>query len=238
MSASTSSPIGGGRLGAPPAQHGASGPAQARPEPTLIQGHEYDGIKEFDNPTPGWWHLIFLGSIIFSAFYFVMSFGSPFYVGPLQRLAAQEAAEYERMFAGIGTLENDPATLLSLMDNEKWRAIAAGTFRGNCVSCHGPAGGGSVGPNLCDDSYKNIRQVTDIQGVISQGAANGAMPAWGARFSSNEIILLSAYVASLRGTNPGSTARGAEGEVIAPWPEVGAASAPAPGVGSQESPAP
>jgi len=33
--------------------------------------HEYDGIREFDNPCPAWWHLIFIGSIVFSAFYFV-----------------------------------------------------------------------------------------------------------------------------------------------------------------------
>jgi len=196
-------------------------------EPNLIQGHEYDGIQEYDNPTPGWWHLIFLISILFSAFYFLMSFGSPFYVGPLDRLAAQEKAEYERMFAGIGTLENTEQNLLTLMDNEKWRAIAAGTFRGNCVSCHGASGGGQVGPNLCDDSYKNVRVVTDIYGVITNGAANGAMPAW-ARLSDNERILLSAYVASLRGTTPTGNTRGPEGETIPPWPSLAAEETPTP----------
>lgn len=191
-------------------------------EQHLIKGHEYDGIREFDNPTPGWWHLIFLVSIVFSGFYFVMSFGSPLYVGPLDRLAAQERAEYERMFAGIGTLENNPATILVLMDNPKWRAIAEGTFRGNCVSCHGADGGGQVGPNLCDDAYKNVRIVTDIYDVIANGAANGAMPPWAGRFSHNERILLSAYVASMRGTTPTGNARDPEGEVIPPWPDPAA----------------
>ncbi len=195
-------------------------PRAAKYEPTLIQGHSYDGIQEYDNPTPGWWHLIFLLSIIFAGFYFFMSFGSPFYIGPLDRLAAQEQAEYERMFAGIGTLENEPGTILSLMENDKWRAIATGTFRGNCVSCHGPEGGGQVGPNLCDDSYKNVRVVTDIYNVISNGAANGAMPAWGNRFSHNERILLAAYIASLRGTAPGGSPKIAEGEVVPAWPEI------------------
>lgn len=203
-----------------------SGGGAARPEPTLIQGHEYDGIQEYDNPTPGWWHLIFLVSILFSAVYFVMSFGSPFYTSPTQGLQAAQAAEYERLFADLGTLENRPETLLTLMDNEKWRAIASGTFRGNCTSCHGSSGGGQVGPNLCDDAYKNVKTVEDIYTVISGGAANGAMPAWGARFSNNELILLSAYVASLRGTNPGGTVRAPEGEAIAPWPPAAPSTSP------------
>ena len=35
-----------------------------------LTGHEYDGISEYDNPTPSWWHLIFLASVVFSVFYF------------------------------------------------------------------------------------------------------------------------------------------------------------------------
>ncbi|MCB9840102.1 MAG: c-type cytochrome [Phycisphaeraceae bacterium] len=201
-------------------------------EPTLIQGHEYDGIQEYDNPTPGWWHLVFLVSILFSFFYFIMSFGSPFFVGPYEQLAAAQEAEYARMFAGIGELENDEHTILTLMDNEKWVAIASGTFRGNCVSCHGAEGGGQVGPNLCDDSYKNVRTVTDIYEVITNGAANGAMPAWGNRFSHNELVLLASYVASLRGTSPAGTIRGPEGDAIPAWPDVRADAPPA-GAGGQ-----
>jgi cytochrome c oxidase cbb3-type subunit 3 len=200
-----------------------------KPEPTLIQGHEYDGIQEYDNPTPGWWHLIFLLSIVFSAFYLLVSLVSPFYTTAQQRLAAAQAAEYEQMFAGLGTLENEPGTLLSLMGDAKWRAIAAGTFRGNCTSCHGADGGGQVGPNLCDDSYKNVAGVQDIYTVIAEGAANGAMPAWANRFSHNEIVLLASYVASLRGTTPSGLARGAEGNTIAPWAAGGEAGGPGAG---------
>ena len=27
-----------------------------------LLSHNYDGIQEYDNPIPGWWHMIFLGS--------------------------------------------------------------------------------------------------------------------------------------------------------------------------------
>ena len=39
-------------------------------EPRLLD-HEYDGIREFDNPTPGWWVWLFVASVIFAVFYFV-----------------------------------------------------------------------------------------------------------------------------------------------------------------------
>jgi cytochrome c oxidase cbb3-type subunit 3 len=43
------------------------------------------------------------------------------------------------------------------------------------------------------------------------------MPAWKTRLHPNEIVLVAAYVASLRGKNlPGP--RGPEGEKIPPWP--------------------
>ena len=34
-----------------------------------LTGHDYDGIQEYDNPLPGWWRWIFIGTIIFSVFY-------------------------------------------------------------------------------------------------------------------------------------------------------------------------
>jgi len=72
---------------------------------------------------------------------------------------------------------------------------------------------------MTDDYYKNIKRLGDIPKVIQDGAANGAMPAWKNRLHPNEIVMVAAYVASLRGQNkPGP--RAAEGSVIDPWPEA------------------
>lgn len=106
---------------------------------------------------------------------------------------------------------------MKMMGDSRMMAIAQGTFIGNCAPCHAKDGGGINGVNLTDEQYKNVKQVTDIFGVITAGAANGAMPAWQNTISQNERVILAAYVASLRGTTPAAP-RAPEGEAIAPWP--------------------
>ncbi|MBA4120609.1 MAG: hypothetical protein C0513_07935 [Isosphaera sp.] len=183
-----------------------------------LLNHEYDGIREYDNPTPGWWHALFLGSVVFSVCYVLFWHVSVFGWTSEESIAARRVVEYQRIFGALGELSNDEPTLLKLMADQRMMAIAAGSFRGACAACHAADGGGINGVNLTDDHYKNVRAITDIFGVITGGAANGAMPAWRNSFSNNERVLLAAYVASLRGTEPGSP-RAAEGEPIQPWPE-------------------
>ena len=121
-------------------------------------------------------------------------------------------------FADIGELEQDASTLLELVNNQKLIPIGKAAFKGNCVSCHAADGSGLVGPNLTDDHWKNVRKIGDILEVVNNGAANGAMPGWKNRLHPNEIVLVSAYVASLRGQFLTSK-RGSEGDVIPQWSE-------------------
>ncbi len=97
---------------------------------------------------------------------------------------------------------------------EGWQTV----YKTNCISCHGRDGEGKVGPNLTDDFYKNVSKIEDIARVINKGAGNGAMPAWATRIHPNEVVLVSAYVASLRGSTPAGEAKGPEGNQIPAWP--------------------
>lgn len=187
----------------------------SRREPQIMD-HEYDGIQEFDNPTPGWWHLIFIGTVFFSCFYYFFWHYSPLAPTIHDSWRAAQVAEFKRVFGALGDLKPDEATLLRMMKDEKMMAVAQGIFVGNCAQCHGREGGGINGVNLTDNHYKNVKQLADVYTVVTKGANVGAMPAWENRLSQNERIIVSAYAATLRGRSaPG---RPPEGEVIPPWP--------------------
>jgi cytochrome c oxidase cbb3-type subunit 3 len=199
---------------------------QPPPEEKLTD-HLYDGIREYDNPLPGWWTWLFILSIVFSFFYWIyFQLGTP---GRSihDQLDAQAAAIFELKFAEIGTLVPDRETIVKYMHDDKFRAVGKAIFKANCVSCHGANGEGNVGPNLTDERWKNVKQIEDIARVIENGAANGAMPAWRTRLSHiNKIVLTAAYVASLRGSNPpGGKPPEPEAVPIPPWPELPAAPA-------------
>ncbi|HBE68556.1 MAG TPA: cytochrome C oxidase Cbb3 [Planctomycetaceae bacterium] len=182
-----------------------------------LTSHDYDGIQEFDNPLPGWWKWMFVATIVFSVFYALY-----FHIGAPGRSIAEQydaelAANTRLQFAVIGDLTADEATINKYIHEESWLKVGKVVFQANCISCHGRDGEGKVGPNLTDEAFKNIRNLEDIARVLNKGAGKGAMPAWESRLHPNEIVLVSAYVASLRGQNlPG---KAAEGTAIDPWPE-------------------
>lgn len=180
-------------------------------------GHVYDGIEEYDNPLPGWWKWLFVATIAFSPLYWM------YYHGGAEGRSVEEQygfalAENTRLqFAEIGELQPNEETILRYAAQPNWLRVGEVVFKSNCISCHGRSGEGQVGPNLTDAYYKNVRKIEDIARVIASGAGGNAMPAWGNRMHPNEIVLVSAYVASLRSTDfPGG--KGPEGNEIPPWP--------------------
>lgn len=186
-------------------------------ERDVVRDHEYDGIQEYDNPTPGWWNFIFFATFVFSIWYFLYYHASTISTSVAQGFENDVTEDLKKRFSTIGDLKPDEPTLLKYMANAEWKSVGASVFKTNCVSCHGPDAAGQIGPNLTDDYWKNVRQLADIPKVIASGAAAGAMPAWKTRLHPNEIVLVAAYVASLRGKNlPGP--RGPEGAIIPPWP--------------------
>lgn len=183
-------------------------------------GHVYDGIQEYDNPLPSWWYWLFVATVVVSPFYLMF-----FHTGAPGRTISEQfqAANSEntrKQYAEIGDLNSDPDTLLAYLEQPKWVKVGESIFKSNCVSCHGADGGGGVGPNLCDESYKSVKEIGDIAKVVSNGLAGGAMPAWATRLGhKNDLVLVSVYVASLRGSSP-KTPKAPDGTPIAPWPKA------------------
>jgi len=189
--------------------------------------HEYDGIQEYDNPCPGWWHAIFWLTVLFSAPYFLF-----FHVGSngwtlSDSWKSAAAEDVKRRFGGMGELQNDVATLLKYKNDSDWMLYANSVFLTNCQSCHGPDGSGFIGPNLTDDYYRNVNKITDIAEVIKNGAAGGSMPAWKTRLHPNEVVLMAAYVAGLRVKNlTGKPIEPGKDKWIPDWPKSAAQSPP------------
>ncbi|GAA4438474.1 cbb3-type cytochrome c oxidase N-terminal domain-containing protein [Bremerella cremea] len=168
-----------------------------------LTGHSYDGIQEFDNPMPGWWKAMFLGSIIYAVFYWV------YYENGLTPgrsvIAAYDralAANLKERFSTLGEIKPDRETILRFSTDPEWLPVGKNVFQANCTSCHGNDAEGRVGPNLTDDHWKNIKNVEDLYRVIENGANGNAMPAWRGKLEPQEIILVSSYLLSLKGSNP------------------------------------
>jgi cytochrome c oxidase cbb3-type subunit 3 len=173
---------------------------------------EFDGIELGDRPVPSWFKWFFLAIIPFAIPYFMYFHGG-----------AEGRAHGDYHDAELGALmrarfaEMDRETVVEYLYKDSWLQVGKIVFKKNCASCHGKDGGGLIGPNLCDDQYKNVNNIEDILKVLQNGANAGAMPAWRDRLLPNELVLVSSYVASLRGSTPG-VAKAAEGREIAPWP--------------------
>ena len=180
---------------------------------------DHDGIKAYTNPIPKWWKSIFLCTAAFAPLYtLVFHSGAPG-TSQLEQFQSAMDANTRKQYDEIGILTSDEATMVDYMQQPKWVAVGGSIFKANCVSCHGPDGGGNVGPNLCDESYKHIKQLTDIIKIVNDGAGAGAMPAWAKRLSHpNDAVLVSVFVASLRGSKP-QRAKGPDGSPIPAWPK-------------------
>jgi cytochrome c oxidase cbb3-type subunit 3 len=185
-----------------------------------MPGHSYDGIQEYDNPLPSWWKWLYWLTVVAAPFYLMY-----YHIGAPGRSVSEKYASAvsentRKQYSEIGELKSDEATIVKFLNQEKWVKVGESIFRSNCVSCHGADGGGNVGPNLCDESFKAVKSLPDIYSVVNNGLAGGAMPAWGKRFSHpNDTVLVSVYVASLRGTKPANP-KAPDGSPIPPWPKL------------------
>ena len=195
-----------------------STPAEAQGD-VVMGDHTYDGIQEYDNPIPGWWKWLFIGTIVFSPIY-IMWFHAP---GMERDLVGQYdrafAANMQLKFGEMPPLGDPGQDVLTYMNDQEWLAVGKAAFATHCKTCHGANGASGpslTGPNLTDNHYKNITTAADIVTVLQEGAAGGAMPPWKTKLHPNELILTAAYVANLRGTFA-QGGKAAEGNEIPAW---------------------
>jgi len=175
-------------------------------------GHDFDGIRELNNPTPPWWRYSFYCSILFGVVYvwvYHISRSAPL---QLEELAIAEAKATEAQQAYLAhaasNIDEKTVKLLTAADD-----IAGGQklFTANCTACHGAAGQGMVGPNLTDDYWLHGGQVNQVFSTIKYGVPEKGMKSWKDDFSPKQIAQLASFIKTLHGTNPPG-AKEAQGE--------------------------
>jgi len=176
----------------------------------VIDDHEFDGIKELDNPPPSWLMYLFYASIFFSVLYW--GYYHAFQEGPNQY------QEYEMEVASASAIMDARAAQLppqATTASTDPADIAAGKalFAGKaCFACHGMNGeGNAIGPNLTDDYTLHGCGFEATMTVIKNGVPAKGMTPYGDQLSQKELEQVASYIISLRGSNP-ANAKDPQGE--------------------------
>lgn len=183
-------------------------------------GHEWDGIRELNNPMPRWWVWSFYATIVWAIGYTIafpawplISDATTGMLGWSSRAnVAIELSEAKQAQAGMVD-RIAKSSLQEIMADPQLSqfAIAGGAsaFKVNCAQCHGSGAAGAAGfPNLNDDDWVWGGTVDDIYQTIAHGIRHPGddetrisdMPAYGEILQPEEIKQVAAYVVSLTGT--------------------------------------
>ncbi len=167
--------------------------------------HELDGIREYDNPMPGWLLAIWWGSLIFAAGYlmfYALSFGEGSMEAEYRGETQAAVAEVQAYFDANPIVPPSPAQLLAGAANAAVVDVGATRFARSCAACHGDRAQGLIGPNLTDDRWLHGGTVEQIFQTVSKGWPAKGMPPWGRAVTPDELAALVAYIRSLQGSNP------------------------------------
>jgi cytochrome c oxidase cbb3-type subunit III len=182
-------------------------------------GHEWDGIRELNNPMPRWWLWTFYATIAWALGYVILYPAWPLITsatpgllgyssrGELSRDLDRVAQERAEMMQAVRE-----ASLPEILADEKLRifAVAGGmaAYRINCSQCHGSGAQGSPGyPNLNDDDWVWGGDIESIHQTIAHGVRDkidpdtrlSEMPVFVGLLSPPEVLQVAAYVRSLSG---------------------------------------
>lgn len=144
-------------------------------------GHEWDGLKELNNPLPRWWLWVFYVTIVWSIWYWVVYPAWPTLTGHTagnkgwsqykemaeaqDEVALRKQAFLQKMEGkSLAEIKEDPETYKFAVTGGK---IA---FKNHCATCHGSGAAGVKGyPNLNDDDWLWGGSLDEIYTTIKYG---------------------------------------------------------------------
>jgi len=148
---------------------------------TETTGHVWDGIRELNTPSPRWWLITFVITIIWAIGYWIVYPAWPTLEGHTKGIKGwtsyQQLAESreEIMARKAGRLERLAKTPLERVkeNSDLYQFSLAGgaaAFKNHCAVCHGTGAEGQKGyPNLNDDDWLWGGKVDEIYTTIKYG---------------------------------------------------------------------
>ena len=147
-------------------------------------GHDWDGIKELNNPLPRWWLWTFYACIIFSIGYMIYYPAIPLISSVTQgitgitnrQIVEQELRDVKAAKSDlVAKIEASPLEAIK-GDEALYRFSLAGgksMFKVYCTQCHGSGAQGAPGyPNLNDDDWLWGGDINAIYTSIKHGIRN------------------------------------------------------------------
>ncbi|MEM1301592.1 MAG: cytochrome-c oxidase, cbb3-type subunit III [Pseudomonadota bacterium] len=188
-------------------------------------GHEWDGIRELNNPLPRWWLWCFYITIVWGVGYTIAFPAWPMISSATSGLlgystrgeVAQEIARIDAQNAEVAErLASADLATLSVSDPAYTYGVSGGAsvFAAHCSQCHGSGAAGAVGyPNLLDDDWLWGGTLADIEYTVRHGIRNEAdfdarwseMPAFSDILSKEEVTHTAEYILSMSGQEHDST---------------------------------
>ncbi|SEP10607.1 cytochrome c oxidase cbb3-type subunit 3 [Salinihabitans flavidus] len=191
-------------------------------------GHEWDGIREYNNPLPRWWVWVFYATIVWGVGY---SIAYPAWPGITKATSgllgystrAEVAEDIDRVEQANSEINTRLASveLDEISENPELEGYAnsagAAVYRTWCAQCHGSGAAGAKGyPNLQDDAWLWGGDIEEIHYTVSHGIRNetdpdarwSQMPAFGrdGLLSGEEIEQVVNFVMTLSGREPRDSA--------------------------------
>jgi cytochrome c oxidase cbb3-type subunit 3 len=195
-------------------------------------GHEWDGIKELNNPLPRWWLWTFYVTIVWAIGYTIAYPAWPMLSGATKGVlgyaSRQEFQDDLKVAAASQKVYLDKIAALPVKDIAKDTDLAQfamnggeAAFKVNCAPCHGTGASGRPGyPNLNDNDWLWGGSIDQIYQTISYGIRNddpearvSEMPAFVDILDPKQAREVAAYVVSLTGTP-------ADASMVAPGKQV------------------
>lgn len=168
-------------------------------------GHTWDGdLKEWNNPLPRWWLILFWLTAIWTVVYLVIYPG----MGKFQGITGwTQSGQYENEVAAAEERYGDVFAAfadMSLADMAREPGavrLGRNLYLNNCATCHGSDARGAKGfPNLTDGSWMYGGSPEAIQASIANGRI-GVMPALGSALGEDGTQAVVEYVRSLSGAS-------------------------------------